>query len=395
MVVVTADDDTSVHNVNASTSASFTAGGLASFTGIVQSPTITVTSGDIDIADGASLGVFGVTNQITLNANGHDQPIILGDGPAAEGQYHLDEDGDIRSAAVTINSSSDVKIYDASIDGSATSGGGTSQVSVNSEGSVFVLGIVDFTNAGANDTLAIKAGNRIEVNTDTGGIQITDNTGALTGKLNLTAKDIWVASGSVLAQLEADPNFAGRDTALGTNSGTANQDGFLRAGTISALIGDSLLVQNSGTTDLFAGIDTGAGGLSIETVGTTPATVVAYGRQTNPDGTVITNQDFLNSVDLTGTGGFTDDSAVNGCAIGGTCTQEAPFTIDMASILGPLDQTNSPDDEKKKDKDEDEDSDDGSSVDPSLKLINTTPINLDKTVDEPVTSGGDVVIGGQ
>jgi hypothetical protein len=66
----------------------------------------------------------------------------------------------------------------------------------------------------------------------------------------------------------------------------------------------------------------------------------------------------------------------------------------MASILGPLDQTNSPDDEKKKDKDEGEDSDDGSGVDPSLRLINTTPINLDKTVDDPVTSGGDVVIGG-
>ena len=240
--------------------------------------------------------MFGVTNQVTLNANGLGQPIILGDGPAAEGQYHLDEDGDIRSAAVTINSSSDIKVYDVSIDGSATSGGGIGKVSVNSEGSVFVLGLVDYSNAGANDTLGIKAGNRIEVNTDTGGIQITDSTGALTGKLNITAKDIWVASGSVLTQLEADPNFAGRDTALGTNSGTANQDGFLRAGTISALIGDTLLVQNSGTADLFAGIDTGGGGLSIETIGTTPATVVAYGRQTNPDGTVITNQDFLESV---------------------------------------------------------------------------------------------------
>ena len=32
-------------------------------------------------------------------------------------------------------------------------------------------------------------------------------------------------------------------------------------------------------------------------------------------------------------------------------------------------------------------------VDPLLRLINTTPIRLDQNIDEPVTSGGDVVIG--
>ena len=37
--------------------------------------------------------------------------------------------------------------------------------------------------------------------------------------------------------------------------------------------------------------------------------------------------------------------------------------------------------------------DDNGKVDPSLRLINTTPIRLDQSIDEPVTSGGDVVIG--
>jgi hypothetical protein len=66
----------------------------------------------------------------------------------------------------------------------------------------------------------------------------------------------------------------------------------------------------------------------------------------------------------------------------------------MSSILGPLDETNSPDDQKKKKDKKGEDSEDGSSADPNLRLINTTPINLDRTIDEPVTSGGDVVVGG-
>jgi hypothetical protein len=32
-------------------------------------------------------------------------------------------------------------------------------------------------------------------------------------------------------------------------------------------------------------------------------------------------------------------------------------------------------------------------IDPSLRLINTAPINVDQSIDEPVTSGGDAVIG--
>jgi hypothetical protein len=397
-VTVTAGHDTTVGNVQASGSATFTAGGLASFLGVVSSPTITVTSGDLDMVDGASLGVFGVTNLLTLNAVSNGQPILIGGDNAPDGQYHLGSDGELIAKQIVINADGDVHIFDVEIEGSATSGGGVSQVTLNSEGTVLVNGIIDFTGAGNEDSLSIKAADRIKVNTDTGGIQMTDNDGNLAGTLNLTAQDIWVASGDVLTQLQADPNFSGRDQALATNSGTPNQDGFLRAGAVKAVVGQSLLVQNSGTPDLFGGIDTGDGGLSIETVGSEPATVVAFGRQTNSDGTVITNQDFLENVELTGESGFTDDSIVNGCSLGGNCSQgeqAPPPGIDMASILGPLDQTNSPDDQDKQQDEEDADeSDDGSSVDPSLRLINTTPINLDQQIDDPVTSGGDVVVGG-
>ena len=43
--------------------------------------------------------------------------------------------------------------------------------------------------------------------------------------------------------------------------------------------------------------------------------------------------------------------------------------------------------------DSSDDKGDNGKVDPSLRLINTTPISLDQSIDEPVTSGGDVVIG--
>jgi len=393
--------DMSVGDVDASTSAAFTAGSVADFTGDISSPTITVTSGDIDIAQGASLGISGVTNLLTLNAVSNGLPIIIGDSgsPAAPGQYQLNEDGNIRATSVVINAQGaslpDVQVFDVNIQGSNTSGGGVANVTLNTAGSVFVNGLVGFTNAASTDSLTINAGNSIQVNTDTGGIQITDTAGNLTGILALKADDIWVASGSVLGQLATDVNFAGRDAALGVNSGTPNQNGFVRAGTVNASVANSFLVQNSGTPQLFAGIDTGPGGLSIASTGTSPAILIVYGRQTNATGTLITNQDFLGSVAVTGTGGFTGDSSVNGCEIGSTTCGKPTFTVDMASILGPLDETNDSksEDKKKKDKQGDQ-SDDGSSADPSLRLINTTPINRAPPITEPVTSGGDVIVGG-
>ena len=51
-VNLVAGADVTVHDVSAATSASFTAGGLAEFLGIVSAPTINVASGDINIAAG-------------------------------------------------------------------------------------------------------------------------------------------------------------------------------------------------------------------------------------------------------------------------------------------------------------------------------------------------------
>jgi hypothetical protein len=279
-----------------------------------------------------------------------------------------------------------VQVYELHVEGEATPGGGTRGVTLNTDGSLFVNGLVDFTGVGATDSLTINAGRAIEVNTDTGGIRITDGSGKLSGVLALNADNVWIVSQSLLSQLEQDPNFAGRDEALGSNSGTATPDGFVRAGTVTAGVSGSFLVQNSGTPQLFAGIDTGDGGLSIESTGSSPATVIAYGRKTQSNGTVLTNDDFFGSVKVSGAGGFTEGSAVNGCKIGGaSCGQQPTYTIDMATILGPIGEAT----DKDKDKDE---SDDGNS-DPAMRLINTVPLTLDKQIDDPVTSGGDIISG--
>jgi hypothetical protein len=215
-------------------------------------------------------------------------------------------------------------------------------------------------------------------------------------------------------------------------------------------VGSTLLVQNSGSPQLFGGLDAGAGGVSIVNTGTSPATVVAYGRQTRANGTVASNAEFPGAVSFSGQGGFVQGSAVNGCAVGSSACGAAPppppppppppapeeehIGIDMASILGPLQQASPLDDgyvgmdedlnddmveaenedldqdqvqdqdqdvnedlnqstSESEDEQDEGDNEDGSKVDPSMRLINTTPINIEQQIDDPVTSGGDIVVG--
>ena len=195
--------------------ASFDTTGVANFTGTVSSPTIYVTSGDINIASGASLGVLGVTQNLSFSAV-TDQPVYIGAGlqPPA-GAYVLNENGDIHASQITVSSFSptnastpDIYIGDVNIDGSQTPGGGTSSIIVSSfSGSVKILGTVHDQNAGASDSITFVTGNAFEVNTDTGRLAITDPSGNLTGSLVFESPNVWVADGSILQQLEADPNF--------------------------------------------------------------------------------------------------------------------------------------------------------------------------------------------
>jgi filamentous hemagglutinin family protein len=445
-----AGTELSLGDVTASQSAELYAGGLANFTGTVSAPDITVTSGDINVAEGASLGVFGITDLITLNAMSDGQPVIIGnpgEAPVAEGQYHLgNEAGDIETNALVINAlatgdspAPDILVYDAHIEGSQTDGGGVSSVTLNTDGSVFVDGIVDFTNAGADDSLTVNAGQNIEVNTDTGGIQMVDSSEQYAGTLNLNADNIWVASSGVLSQLEEDPNFSGRDLALATNSGSVISDGFVRAGAVTADIRDTIFVQNSGTSDDFAGITVGDGGLAIVSSSEGGAAVDVYGRQVQSDGTVVSGDDFANGADTSGT--FTSGSKINNCVIGVQCGVTPPpppppvpppspppvppppvppppvppppvppppvppppvVPHDVGSsdgLLGPLGQSNgslgfdSSQDQGSDDQgdDDSDDSDDGkkTNVEATLGLINAGPVQPDQQVDDPVTSGGE------
>jgi hypothetical protein len=401
-VQAAAGTDMNVGIMTAASSVDLRAGGLAGFSGTISSPTITVTSGDIDIADGASLGVSGVTNLITLNAR-YDE-IVLGDGDGGSDGYYLNEDGDIKTNSLVINAvgtgegAPDVSVLDAEIEGSQTAGGGISHVTVNTGGSIVVSGNVNYVNAAATDSLTLNAGERIEVVTDTGSIAMTNSADQLSGSLALKAHDIWVASQSVLDQLEADPDFDGRDAALAANNGPVNPDGYLQAGGITVtMLGSSFMVQNSGTATDFAGLSVGSGGLTIVNQGNDPATVILFGRQVGSGGTVVSNEEFAGDVVVSGPGGVTTDSTVNSCSLGAICgqTQDPEIPPQVAasdSAMGPLatsEPTSQSDDSDDNDDDQDNGDAESDSTDASAHLINTGPLQNSEIIDEPITSGND------
>ena len=129
------------------------AGNLASFDGIVSAPTIAVTSSEISIL--GSLGVQGITDLVTLNAVS-DQTIALGD-PPAPGPYALmqSEFDNIHTDSLVFNAlgldggpAPDIDILGLQFAGSEAAGGGKSNVTFNTAGSILVHGALAYVDAG-------------------------------------------------------------------------------------------------------------------------------------------------------------------------------------------------------------------------------------------------------
>ncbi|OBV10016.1 beta strand repeat-containing protein [Erythrobacter dokdonensis] len=303
--------------------------------------TISLTSFDLDILAGSRIGaeVISVTSLETAAT------AILG-GTASGDGFTLTADELARLDGFALDfflpevdapndpNLPDLLIRDLVFNGSRI---GSVQILTGADvsGIVRVEGTARFENANVETSLSIRAAERIEVVTP-GGIRITDANGAPSGLLALNAGTIWAADSDTIAQLQADPTFAGRDDVLAVAAqGSDDPLGYLRARLISLGAGGQLLIRNTGTTTEQGGVLVGAGGLSIfadpQYNQGTPLDVFAYGRRQRDDGTFVTGEEFFNEVNFNravpNATTYLDAAAFNDCIINtGVCPTPPPPT---------------------------------------------------------------------
>lgn len=296
-----------------------------------------LSSRDIDIEDGAR---FGAVN-LTLRSLNTDDPAIIGgdsgsNSPGPGEGYVLSQEEGSRIEVANFaffqpvlgdvgSNDPDIIMRDITAFGSLDDG--VESISINTLGSngiIRVEGEVILADASSTDELRLLApGGRIEVITP-GGVAVVDSAGNPSGNLFLGADQIWAADSDMIALLQNDSNFSGRDDQLAVAaSGSDEPLGYLRGGSVRLDVGSQLLVRNTGNSTAQGGILVGDGGLSISRSENTEGAldVFAYGARRDPNGTLITGEAFYREVDFNNSGStsgvtsYTDESEFNDCII--------------------------------------------------------------------------------
>jgi filamentous hemagglutinin family protein len=318
------------------------AGGTFSLGGRASAATIDVLSGDIAIGPTAQLGVRGVTQNITLANLNSGRAMFIGGAPRT-GAYSLDgaeaqrlfADRQISFVVPTFNfvtGAGDISIGDLALSfgaqGNIGSGG---RLKVDTAGNIAVTGAVRLTTAGAQDTFSIDP-RRIDIIADTGSIVMRGSNGALSGKLELIADTVRVATSSTLSAIDAATSLPAITALLDQPATPASDGGYIQASAIYVSVVDAFYVQNSGTTIAFPSRrGFSANSLSISTE--SKETFIAInGQLFNETGLAVTGLQTARDILVNGLeastplGIFNSLSSINGCAIGRNCQSNAETT---------------------------------------------------------------------
>jgi hypothetical protein len=372
------------------------AGGLATIAGRMLGRSVQIASADIDLTGGIG---DAATQAVTLIVGGAPtQPTILG-GTAQGPGYTLTntEAALIRADALRVNAPAlgtapgrnpDLIVRDLSFNGGGA-GAGIGTLTIVTPGIARVQGNLLLAGARATDGIAFTATERLEIVTPNGSVRVRDAAGAPGGTLTLTANDIWAVSQAILDRLHIDPAYTARDADLTDNGGSQAPRGYIEGNAVALNSGNSLFVQNTGDNPTnqfslvgpaFGGVTVGPGGLVVRATGATPASVTAFGRRINADGSVTLGYDFFFVVNFqVGTGGgslrtgYSAASTFNTCIVAtGQCPLRRPDDTGPGGrdpIVGPPGTFQLP---------------------PGLDDDNVdTSFATEPLIEEPVTSGGE------
>jgi hypothetical protein len=267
----------------------------------------------------------------------------------------------------------------------------------DSVGSIKIVGDVVFSGMGAGDEVSFDT-NLFQLDAATGSLSLFSQGTTLGGELGLYAPRIWVASGDILARLEANSTYAGYVAELNAPAAVQRPDGVIRAGSIDIDSGEealqSVLVQNTGTAALPAGFLTTTADIDGDEdfeLAPTSVNLVINGQLITESGTVtgIAARDLL--VTEFGAEPFIAGSTINGCVLVGVCSSvqtaiDPPIRVEVAQIGNGLGDGLFG---NEGDIDDGESGEDRSSpIAAPNPLFDSRPLNGADDVDDPISGAG-------
>jgi hypothetical protein len=394
--------DLSVTNLTAATVEIGTFG-TANFAGLVQGQVVQVNSGDIVIGAGAQIGVAGTTTTLSLGNGRTANATFIGGTDSGIG-YSLSaaEMAQLFSDDIEIVGTfggagqPDVVVDSFTMTSRAGDPGGNlganGSLSIVSAGNIDIIGDVVLTELGSGNQLFFTAEGAvgratIAVDAATASISLDDGNGALIGRLNFDAGELFVATPSAIADVQAATDTDAITARLALNDGLA-RNSIISAGTIFADVSGGLYIQNSGASDAFAdrrGFAALTNTLDVATRSPT-ARIIVNGLLVDGTGGTITGTDVMPLVRINGvtgatSGNFDPRSTVNGCLINSPALCTFSFE-DLPTIPPPHDTIEEPLDP--------DESSSGPSLFPTIvvELKDFEPFGYPPLIDEPVTGAG-------
>jgi len=314
-----------------------TAGGAVAIAGNLVSPDIAITSADIAISPGVTLGGANA-QRIVLAANAAATSMLVGGaGSASSGVYGLSnaEFGTLRARSISVEMPRGPMTVDTLALPAIAPASAQDGITLFSAGPMRVTGAVTMAQAGAGNRLSLTSEDRIEVVQGSGSIVMGADADNPVGELDLNAESIRIASDALLAQI-ASGSLAGaaRDAALNGAAPVNAPGGSIAAGTIRLGAGSDLLIQNSGSLAVPAGFTAGIGGLSVSAFGSGLLDMVINGRIARRTGGFATGADTLALVQYQpDINAMAASSQVNGCNIFSLCPTRGPLQDAIITVL--------------------------------------------------------------
>ncbi len=245
--------------VDAAADLTVDAGSNFTVRGTATAQNIDITSGNVDILPDAILGDATRTQSITFNAFG--DVAVGGDANDNPPPFLLDNTefarifsgGDIIFNAFSSGSGADAVLTLGTIDaiagdGSSATGqniGQTGALTLNADGDITIIGNATISGATADTEFVADAINLVRLNTQTGGIFMTDTNGALAGTISISATDFVATTDAAFVDIQG-MSVADVDLRLADSDGVDRADGVIRAGTLDiATTSSQVFIQNT------------------------------------------------------------------------------------------------------------------------------------------------------